>query len=83
VDVVGLSILSGAHLTLFPRVIELLRQNGMSDVVVIGGGIIPSGDVAELEQMGVAGLYGPGTSLEEIVSAVRDHVARAREGVSA
>jgi len=74
VDVVGLSVLSGAHMTLFPRVIELLRANGMEGVVVIGGGIIPAQDVPGLQKMGVAAVFGPGTSTGEIVRYVRQAV---------
>ncbi len=67
VDVVGLSILSGAHLTLFPRVKELLSSQGRDDVLIVGGGIIPQEDIVKLESQGVARLFGPGTSTEEIV----------------
>jgi len=67
VDVVGLSILSGAHLTLFPRVRELLSSQGRDDVLIVGGGIIPQEDIEKLESQGVARLFGPGTSTEEIV----------------
>ena len=67
VDVVGLSILSGAHLTLFPRVYELLREAGREDVLLIGGGIIPEEDIERLEGKGVAKLFGPGTRTQEIV----------------
>jgi methylmalonyl-CoA mutase, C-terminal domain len=68
VDVVGLSILSGAHLTLFPRVKALLDAAGRGDVLLIGGGIIPQEDVAALEANGVARLFGPGTSSADIVA---------------
>jgi methylmalonyl-CoA mutase C-terminal domain/subunit len=71
VDVVGLSILSGAHGTLVPRVIRLLRERGMDDVAVLVGGIIPRDDVAALKQAGVAEVFGPGTSTETIVEYVR------------
>jgi methylmalonyl-CoA mutase C-terminal domain/subunit len=67
VDVVGLSILSGAHLTLFPRVRELLLEAGREDVLLIGGGIIPEEDIERLEGEGVAKLFGPGTSTKDIV----------------
>jgi methylmalonyl-CoA mutase C-terminal domain/subunit len=68
VDVVGLSILSGAHMTLFPRVRQLLQDAGRGDVVLLGGGIIPQADAATLEQQGVARLFGPGTPTSEIVA---------------
>ncbi len=67
VDVVGLSILSGAHMTLVPRVLELLRQYGLSHVKVFVGGIIPDEDVPKLLEMGVAGVYGPGASTQAII----------------
>lgn len=68
VDVVGLSILSGAHMTLFPRVKQLLSDEGRDDILVIGGGIIPQDDIDRLESQGVARLFGPGTATEEIVA---------------
>jgi methylmalonyl-CoA mutase, C-terminal domain len=74
VDVVGLSILSGAHMALCPRVVELLRSQGMDDVVVLVGGIIPDDDVAPLQALGVKGIFGPGTSTGEIVAFIRSHV---------
>lgn len=73
-DAIGLSILSGAHMTLFPRVVQLLRERGAADIVVFGGGIIPEEDVAPLRQAGVAEIFTPGTSLETIVRWVREHV---------
>lgn len=74
VDGVGLSVLSGAHMTLFPKVVELLREKGASDVVVFGGGIIPEGDIAELERAGLEGIFTPGTPLSEVVAWVEEHV---------
>ncbi|MDA8345211.1 MAG: cobalamin B12-binding domain-containing protein [Thermaerobacter sp.] len=71
VDVVGLSILSGAHNTLVPRVLELLRQQGMEDVRVMVGGIVPEEDAAELRRLGVVAVFGPGTETEEIVRFTR------------
>ncbi|HUF85061.1 MAG TPA: cobalamin B12-binding domain-containing protein [Acidimicrobiia bacterium] len=65
-DAVGLSVLSGAHLTLFPKVVELLREKGVGDVLVFGGGIIPEADVARLEEAGVAALFTPGAPLADI-----------------
>ncbi|MBI4723363.1 MAG: cobalamin B12-binding domain-containing protein [Candidatus Stahlbacteria bacterium] len=67
VDVIGLSILSGAHLTIFPKVINLLKERGAEDIIVSGGGIIPPEDVAELKKMGVAELFGPGTPTTEVI----------------
>jgi methylmalonyl-CoA mutase C-terminal domain/subunit len=75
VDVVGMSILSGAHMALFPRVMDLLSENDMEDVLVVAGGIIPDEDVPALNGMGVTGIFGPGTSTDEIVSFIREHVA--------
>ena len=74
VDVVGLSILSGAHMALCPRVVELLRAQDMADVVVLVGGIIPDDDVAPLKALGVKGVFGPGTSTGEIVAFIREQV---------
>ncbi len=74
-DVVGLSILSGAHLELFPAVTEGLRKKGLDDVLVIAGGIIPEDDIATLQQMGVKGVFGPGTSTEDIIGFIRKEVA--------
>lgn len=70
-DCLGLSLLSGAHLTLVPRVLGLLREAGLQDVKVLVGGIIPEVDVPRLLEMGVARVFGPGTSLEEIVAFLR------------
>jgi methylmalonyl-CoA mutase C-terminal domain/subunit len=74
VDVVGLSILSGAHMALCPRVVELLQAQDMADVVVLVGGIIPDDDVAPLKALGVKGVFGPGTSTGEIVAFIRQAV---------
>jgi methylmalonyl-CoA mutase C-terminal domain/subunit len=71
VDVVGLSILSGAHMTLFPRVAALLKKQGRGDVLVTGGGIIPKDDVASLARQGVGRLFGPGTPTGELVEYIR------------
>ena len=71
VDVVGLSILSGAHMALAPRVLELLKANGQACVRVFIGGIVPDEDVPRLMEMGVSGIYGPGASTEDIVREVR------------
>jgi methylmalonyl-CoA mutase, C-terminal domain len=74
VQCVGLSIHSGAHMTLFPRVVELLREHGATDVVVFGGGIIPREDIAELKKLGVAEIFTPGAPTTQIVEWVREHV---------
>ncbi|HJX68955.1 MAG TPA: cobalamin-dependent protein, partial [Dehalococcoidia bacterium] len=67
VDVIGLSILSGAHLELFPSIIEGLRKKGREDALVVAGGIIPEDDIPSLQEMGVKAIFGPGTSTEDIV----------------
>ena len=74
VDVVGLSILSGAHITLVPRVLSLLREQGMSDVLLVVGGIIPEDDAATLKEMGVAEVFGPGTETGAVVSFIKGAV---------
>ncbi|BCJ71059.1 cobalamin B12-binding domain-containing protein [Catellatospora bangladeshensis] len=74
-DAVGLSVLSGAHMTLFPRVVELLRERGAGDMVVFGGGIIPDADIPELERLGVAKVFTPGATTHAIVDWVRANVA--------
>lgn len=76
VDVVGLSVLSGAHMALLPRIVTLLRQNGMDDVVVMVGGIIPDEDVPALKQAGVHGIFGPGTLTKDIVRFIQEHVEK-------
>jgi isobutyryl-CoA mutase small subunit len=75
-DAVGLSVLSGAHMTLFARVIELLKQRDASDIVVFGGGIIPEADLPELQAMGVARVFTPGAPTQDIVQWVRGNVRR-------
>ena len=75
VDVVGLSILSGAHMELFPRIIEGLHERGMSNAIVVTGGIIPDSDRKSLEKMGVVGIFGPGTSTVEIAEFIDRAVA--------
>lgn len=82
VDVVALSILSGAHMTLFPRVLELLRNEGMGHVLVIGGGIIPEEDIAALEAQGVGKLFGPGTPTSAPIEFVRDYFSRREAGAA-
>ena len=73
-DAVGLSVLSGAHMALFPRVIELLRERDANDIVVFGGGIVPAADIPELELMGVAKIFTPGATTTEIIEWVRANV---------
>ena len=82
VDAVALSILSGAHMTLFPRVMELMRANGIGDVLLTGGGIIPKEDMAALKQQGVGDLFGPGTPTSAIIEYIRGAV-RAGSGAPA
>jgi methylmalonyl-CoA mutase C-terminal domain/subunit len=76
-DAVGLSVLSGAHMTLFARLAELMDERGIDDVVVFGGGIIPDEDLPELERLGVAHIFTPGATTTEIVEWVREHVGAA------
>jgi methylmalonyl-CoA mutase, C-terminal domain len=73
-DAVGLSVLSGAHMTLFRRIVELLAEAGAQDVVLFGGGIVPDGDIPELEAMGVAKIFTPGATMDDIVEWVRTNV---------
>jgi methylmalonyl-CoA mutase C-terminal domain/subunit len=80
VDAVGLSIMSGAHMTLFPAVIEALRARGATDVLVFGGGIVPDEDLAPLEAAGVSKIFKPGTTTGEIVEWVEKHVRPRAEG---
>jgi methylmalonyl-CoA mutase, C-terminal domain len=79
-DAVGLSILSGAHLTLVPRVVELLREQGADDVLVTVGGTIPNDDIAALEKLGVAAVFTPGASTDDIVEFMREAVASRAAG---
>lgn len=74
VDAIGLSILSGAHNYVFPEVLKLLKAQGMEDVLLFGGGIVPEDDIAELKKQGVAAIFTPGTPLKETVAWVEDHV---------
>lgn len=74
VDIVGLSILSGAHMTIFPRVHDLMVAHGMSDVLLFGGGIIPEDDIPRLKEQGVAEVFLPGTSTEDIIRFIRGNV---------
>ena len=74
VDVIGLSLLSGAHMTLFVDVADMLKEKGMEDVLLLGGGIIPEGDIPKLREKGIAGVFGPGTTTEDIVEFVKKNV---------
>ncbi len=76
VDLVGLSILSGAHMTLFPRILKLLQEKGLGDILVLAGGIIPDEDLPALKEMGIAGVFGPGTSTQEIVESINQILKR-------
>ena len=78
VDAVGLSCLSGAHMTLFPRVVQLLEEQGSSDILVFGGGIIPETDIPQLKDAGIAEIFTPGAPTTEIISWVREHVGAAK-----
>jgi methylmalonyl-CoA mutase, C-terminal domain len=82
VDVIGLSIHSGAHLELFPRIMAALRERGMDDALVFAGGIIPDEDVPVVKQMGVREVFGPGASLELIAVAIREAVAQRRAAIA-
>ena len=79
VDVVGLSILSGAHMTLFPRVRDLLREAGRDDVLITGGGIIPREDMDELTRKGVGRLFGPGTPTSELIDYIKQWFAERQQ----
>lgn len=76
VDVIGLSILSGAHKTLFPIIIDLLKQKGLTDVLVVAGGIIPEEDISEMKKLGIKEIFGPGTRTDEIVQFIFENVPK-------
>ncbi|MGI0082883.1 MAG: cobalamin B12-binding domain-containing protein [Nitrosopumilaceae archaeon] len=78
VDAVAMSLLNGAHLTLFPRVVKLFKEKGIKDVLVVGGGVIPADDKAELERAGITGNFGPGTPLSTIIEHINSGVAKLR-----
>jgi len=78
VDVIALSILSGAHLALFPRIMELLKQKGLDDVLVFAGGIIPKEDVPHLKEIGIVEVFGPGTRTETLVKFVQENVRKGK-----
>jgi methylmalonyl-CoA mutase, C-terminal domain len=79
VDAIGLSILSGAHMTLFPRVVELAREQGLDDVIIFGGGIIPDEDIPRLKELGVTEVFTPGARMEEIIEFIRNNSRRAAQ----
>lgn len=79
VDVIGVSILSGAHNTVFPRILDLMQEEGMNDVLLTGGGIIPDDDATQLNQLGVARLFPPGTEMQEIAKYIREWVQKHRK----
>lgn len=74
VDAILLSILSGAHMTIFPKIMDLLRANGIDDILVVAGGILPDEDIPAIEALGIVGNFGPGTNTQDIAAYVRDHV---------
>src|SRR5579883_1800258 len=74
VDAILMSILSGAHMALFPRIMELLKQNGVTDVLVAAGGILPDEDIPAIKAMGIKGCFGPGTPVEQIIQFVRENI---------
>ena len=78
VDAIGISILSGAHMTVFPRVIALMKEKGMNDVLITGGGIIPEDDMKKLNEMGVVKLFAPGTTTAEIAGYIKEWVDKNR-----
>jgi methylmalonyl-CoA mutase C-terminal domain/subunit len=79
VDVIGISVLSGAHMTIFPRVLKLMREKGLDDVLLTGGGIIPEQDIAKLQEMGTGRLFVPGALTSEIVAYIKEWVAKREE----
>lgn len=78
VDAIGISILSGAHMTVFPKVIEIMKQKGLTDVLVTGGGIIPDADMKKLQEIGVGQLFPPGTTMKDIVTYIENWVVAHR-----
>jgi methylmalonyl-CoA mutase, C-terminal domain len=80
VDAVAMSLLNGAHLTLFPKVSKLLKEEGIDDILLIGGGVIPHGDKQILEEKGILGNFGPGTPLNEIIDFISNNVKRDSRG---
>lgn len=82
VDAIGISILSGAHMTVFPKIISQMKAKGLDDVLLTGGGIIPDKDMQELRKMGVGELFSPGTPTQQIAEYIRDWVAKNRDSKS-
>ena len=76
VDVIAMSILSGAHDYHFPKVMELLRERGVEDILVLGGGIIPEEDIPKLKEIGIAEIFGPGTNTQDVVKFIKEHVKK-------
>ena len=76
VDVIAMSILSGAHDYLFPKVMEFLKEKGVEDILVLGGGIIPDEDIAELKACGISQIFGPGTNTQDIINYIKTHVRK-------
>jgi len=80
VDAIGLSILSGAHMSLVPKVLKLIREQGQKNIPVLLGGIIPDEDVVRLQEVGVSRIFGPGTNTQEVITAFKDTITAARDG---
>jgi len=80
VDLIGVSILSGAHMTIFPKILKILKEKGRGDIPVFGGGIIPNEDIEALEGMGVAKLFGPGIPTTETIKWVKENIERKKNG---
>ncbi|MBB2150223.1 cobalamin B12-binding domain-containing protein [Pedobacter gandavensis] len=78
VDAIGVSILSGAHMTVFPKIVEIMKQKGLTDVLLTGGGIIPENDMEKLKAIGVGELFAPGTTMETITNYIKDWVSENR-----
>lgn len=78
VDVVALSILSGAHMTLFPKITKLMKQKGLNDILVLGGGVIPDEDIPELKKIGIAEVFGPGTPTSTIIKFIKQNTQKAK-----
>lgn len=79
VDVIGVSILSGAHMAIFPKILELMKENNMQGVLLIGGGIIPEEDKEKLKNMGIGGLFGPGTPTSEIAKYIEEEIKKLKK----